>query len=216
MYAMARLYLARHGESQANTEGVFSNRDVDHPLTELGLWQARALAEWLEPKGVSAVYASPIRRAQQTAGAVSTRVGAPIVTCEDLREVDVGDLEGRRDEEAWAVYHDVVQRWRQGELGARFPDGEDGFRANERVGGILTEIADRHPTESVAVISHGEVLSQVLSRLVKLPPGAGTGLDVGAVVVADHGHGVWSCAGWNSTEHLARERDRPGPDVRRV
>jgi broad specificity phosphatase PhoE len=213
---VARLYLVRHGESQANVEGVFSNRDVDHPLTELGRWQARALAEWLDPKGVSAVYASPIRRAQQTAGAVSTRVGAPIVTCEELREVNVGDLEGRRDEKAWAVYHDVVQRWRRGELEARFPGGENGFRAHERVGGILSQIADRHPAESVAVISHGEALSQVLSRLVELPPGAGPGLAVCAVVVADHRDGEWSCPCWNSTEHLTRGQDWPRPGVRRV
>lgn len=213
---MARLYLARHGESQANVEGVFSNRDVEHQLTESGLWQARALAEWLEPKGVSAVYASPIRRAQQTAGAVSARVGVPVVTCEELREVDVGDLEGRRDEEAWAVYHDVVRRWRRGELEARFPGGEDGFRANERVTGILSEIASRHPAESVAVIGHGEVLSQVLGRLVEPPPGVGAGLSVCGVVVADHLDGVWSCACWNSTEHLAQERDPPRPGIRRV
>jgi probable phosphoglycerate mutase len=213
---VARLYLARHGQSQANVDGVFSNRDVDHHLTELGLRQARALAEWLEPRGISAVYASPIRRAQQTAGAVSARVGAPVVTCEELREVDVGDLEGRRDEEAWAVYHDVVRRWRRGELEARFPGGEDGFRANERVGGILSEIAGRHAAESVAVISHGEVLSQVLSRLVEPPPGAGAGLSVCAVVVADHLDGVWSCACWNSTEHLAQERVPPRPGIRRV
>jgi broad specificity phosphatase PhoE len=105
------------------------------------------------------------------------------------------------------VYHGVVGRWRRGELEARFPGGEDGLEAKERVGRVLSEIADRHPAESVAVISHGEVLSQVLSRLVQLPPGIGAGLGVCAVVVADRQDGAWTCECWNSTEHLTRERN---------
>jgi broad specificity phosphatase PhoE len=203
---VTRLYLARHGESQANVEGVFSNGVLDHPLTDLGRRQARALAEWLRPRRVSTVYASPLRRAQETAFAVASRVEAPVVTCEELREVKVGSLDGRSGEEAWAVYHGVVERWRRGELEARFPGGEDGLEANERVVRVLSEIADRHASGSVAVISHGEVLSQVLSRLVQLPPGIGAGLGVCAVVVAERLDGAWTCECWNSTEHLTQER----------
>ena len=45
--ALPEIYLARHGESRANIEGVLSHRVGEHPLTERGRRQARALAEWL-------------------------------------------------------------------------------------------------------------------------------------------------------------------------
>jgi broad specificity phosphatase PhoE len=62
-----RLYFVRHGQSVANVQMVISNRDLFHPLTELGRQQAEALAQSLAEVPVAALYSSPIVRAAQTA-----------------------------------------------------------------------------------------------------------------------------------------------------
>jgi broad specificity phosphatase PhoE len=198
-----RLYLARHGESRANVEGVLSHRIGEHSLTDRGRRQARALAEWLERERMSAVYSSPLHRALETASVVAGRLGATLITLEGLREVNVGDLDGRSDEEAWKIYRGVVEGWRRGDAAARFPGGEDYREAEDRLTRALVEISSRPAQAGLVVISHGEILTQVLSRLVELPARAPAVLDVAAVIVLERDGDTWRCLRWNSTDHLA-------------
>src|SRR5438128_10464470 len=60
-----RLYLVRHAQSQGNTGEDLTTGDPD--LTEIGREQARRLGERLGRQKLAAVYASPLRRTQQTA-----------------------------------------------------------------------------------------------------------------------------------------------------
>jgi probable phosphoglycerate mutase len=200
---VTRLYLARHGHSRANLEGVLSHRVDDHPLTDRGRRQAVALAGWLAERDVSAIFSSPLERALETASLVSGRIGVTVLPREGLREVNVGALDGRGDEEAWTTYHDVVGRWRHGDLAARFPGGEDFGEAHDRLVGILQEAMSGQPSGRLAVISHGEILTQVMARLVTLPVGTEPGLGVAALIVVDHDEDGWRCLLWNSAEHLA-------------
>ena len=62
-----KLYFVRHGESVANVLRVFSNHNLDHPLTTLGVEQAHALAVKLAGKPIQRIYTSPVKRAVQTA-----------------------------------------------------------------------------------------------------------------------------------------------------
>ena len=86
---------------------------------------------------------------------------------------------------------------------ARFPDGEDFHEAHERLTGVLLEITSGLPGRSLTVISHGEILTQVLARLVELPAGTEAVLDTAAAIVLDRDGDRWRCLSWNSTEHLA-------------
>ena len=61
------LYLARHGESVSNFKKIFIGRSEDPELTEKGIQQARSLAKSLQGKKISAIYASALTRARQTA-----------------------------------------------------------------------------------------------------------------------------------------------------
>jgi probable phosphoglycerate mutase len=71
--------------------------------------QATSLARQLAGQpGPAAIYASPLRRAAQTAEIIADCAGSDVVIIEGLREIDVGDLDGRSDDDAWAVYHQVL------------------------------------------------------------------------------------------------------------
>ena len=85
-----RLYFVRHGQSVANVEMIISNRDLPHPLTELGRRQAEALAQSLVDVPLAAFHASPIMRARQTAQIVASIRGVPFEMADALREPDCG------------------------------------------------------------------------------------------------------------------------------
>src|SRR2546429_3387252 len=172
---MPCVYFVRHGQNQANIDRVLSHRVVDPPLTELGARQARAVAEWFRSRPLAHVYTSPLRRAHETAVAIEGTTGAPVTLLEALREVDVGDLDGRRDEVAWDVYERVVSGWRAGRWDERFPGGEDFHEAFERVADVLREIERRHALADVAVGAPGEILGTVLTRLLRAERRGGTG-----------------------------------------
>jgi len=88
---------ARHGESTANLDRIFANRDGSTGnLTEAGIAHAHALAERLRDRGVTEVRTSPLPRAEQTATIVATALAVPIGIEPALREYDVGDYEGER------------------------------------------------------------------------------------------------------------------------
>lgn len=106
-----RLYFVRHGESEANLLDVFSNRGRQHGLTPLGVQQARSLAQELARVGVTALYASPLLRATQTADILSEALGLPYEVTGALREFDCGVLEGSPFSHGADEYRRVVTDW---------------------------------------------------------------------------------------------------------
>ena len=115
----------RHGQNEANLTRTLSFRICDQDLTDRGRQQARDLAESLAAGGpVARIVCSPLRRARQTADIIAVRLRLPVsAEFEDLREVNVGSLDGRCDDEAWLVYAKILDAWRADEAQARFPAG---------------------------------------------------------------------------------------------
>lgn len=90
-----RLILVRHGQSQANVDGVLESLG-DSPLTETGHAQARALAAHLaqlDLAGVTVV-ASPLRRAAHTADQIAAALSTDLAYDHRLREGEVAGFEG--------------------------------------------------------------------------------------------------------------------------
>jgi probable phosphoglycerate mutase len=156
----------RHGENRANLTGELSCRAVDYPLTERGIAQATAVAGQLSRQcAPAAIYASPLRRAAQTADIIAGRLGLPVVILEDLRELDVGELEGRSDEQAWATYLEVAYGWLAGDYGRRYPGGEDFHQVLARVTRALTRASDHPPGSRVLMIAHDGLIRVALPAL---------------------------------------------------
>jgi len=79
----------RHGESIYNSKGIMQGID-DPDLSSEGIKQAEALAERLDETRNVRIYASPLKRAFQTAQIVAPRLGADITVIDDLKEIDIG------------------------------------------------------------------------------------------------------------------------------
>ena len=168
---------ARHGENVANLTRTLSHRVFDGDLTDVGRRQARELGERLAAGGgdrIGLLACSPLRRARQTADIVGQRLGLPVaMELDDLREVNVGELDGRSDAQAWDIYAAVLAAWRAGDTLARFPGGENRDELCARLLRALTEVAHSATAERSLVVAHGANLRAALPCLAGEPdPGA--------------------------------------------
>jgi ribonuclease H / adenosylcobalamin/alpha-ribazole phosphatase len=163
-----RVYLCRHGESEASAQGRFCGR-LDVGLSAVGVEQARALGAALADASLAAVYSSPLRRARETAALVAPACRLEVVETAGLAEVDFGELDGLAYDEASARFPDVYRAWLESPAAVRFPGGECFDDLRTRTSRALEEVVDRHPNAAVAVISHAGPLRAVLADALLVP-----------------------------------------------
>jgi broad specificity phosphatase PhoE len=182
---MVKILWARHGQNVANVTETFSYKVFDGDLTELGKRQAAELAERLAASSaddpVRVLACSPLRRARQTAQIVGSVLGLPVaMELDDLRELNVGVLDGRSDPDAWLNYHQVLAAWKAGDTHVRFPGGEDRDDLCMRLRRALLTIADLSAGATALVVAHGASLRAALPCLAA-EEDPGTDLPTGAV-----------------------------------
>ena len=164
-----RFIFVRHGESVGNVEGRFQGL-ADEPLTELGLEQARRVAATLAGSGpVAAVYASPLRRAADTAAEIGRALGVTPEVEPDLRELDCGVATGLTWVEFSGRYPEAAARAmasRDGQdVDDLWPGGEKVSAFRSRCWAAVDRIAARHPTGTVVVVAHGGSIGWALAHL---------------------------------------------------
>jgi broad specificity phosphatase PhoE len=93
MRELEQLIFCRHGETESNAGGWLAGW-LDGELTARGWAQAAQAAERLRGERVAAIYASPLRRARETAEVIAATLGLPVVTVDGLQERHWGELEG--------------------------------------------------------------------------------------------------------------------------
>jgi probable phosphoglycerate mutase len=157
---VTELLLVRHGETDWNREGRFQGH-ADPPLNDLGRDQARELAATLGGEEVSAVYASPLKRAFETAELIAAARGLTAVPVEGLREVDVGSWQALTRAEAEARFPQQFRRWL--EYGQGWDDGETYDEMGERVIAALRALAARHEDERIIGVTHGGPIRAALA-----------------------------------------------------
>ncbi len=163
---MNTLFLVRHGENFANVKRLFSHRLVDYPLNEKGILQAQQTAHYFIERRIDEIYASPLKRAQQTAEIIAERLGLAVVIMENFREINPGLLEAQPPSEAnWAMHDRIVRRWQDGDHDACFPDGEDYHRLWSRMRtGVEQVIAGKHG-KRIIIVGHAGIFKFTLKSL---------------------------------------------------
>ena len=164
----SRLYLVRHGENPANLTKEFSHRLVDYALTEKGRLQARQTAAHLDGKGIDEIYASPLKRAVETAAILGARLGLEPVIVEAFREINVGDLERLPPSaETWARHNRVLEAWLAGRRDTPMPGGEDQHSLWDRVRTALAAILAGKDGRDIVIVGHGGLFLYTLADLVR-------------------------------------------------
>jgi probable phosphoglycerate mutase len=203
-----KLYFVRHGENQANIDKVLSHKIVDYSLTPKGVKQSQYLAEWLADHDIARIYSSPLKRAYETAQIVANRLNlTEIRLIEDLRELNVGVLDGKGDPDSWVLHDAILKSWWEGDPESTFEGGENhhGLRQRLRFSTeqIVRESLDLQ-TGNVVVLGHGALFTFGLPILCADVPWekVNVGLRNTAVTVVEVSENSYNCLHWGLTDHL--------------
>lgn len=154
------LIIVRHARPNRHDEPGVPN---DPDLSDLGLQQAEATAEFLMGERVDAIIASPMRRARETAAPLVERLGHDLGIVPELIEVDAHrDRYVPSDE---MTDDDPLIQELKGDPMALFAfhGGFDAFR--DRVVAGFDQVVAAHKGLTVAVFCHGMVMSSYLTKV---------------------------------------------------
>lgn len=166
------LILSRHGQTVWHAENRYAGvSDVD--LTDEGLDQAQALAQWALAQGsrgnsVRHVISSPVSRAVQTATPVAHALGLSLRLEPELREMSFGVAEGQTIGELRKQDPEMVRRFTDDPVGNPFPEAEDPAQAAQRGRDALLALASDYPGQTLLVVAHNTLLRLSLCRLLGL------------------------------------------------
>jgi broad specificity phosphatase PhoE len=167
--ATTRLFLVRHGEATTNERGIVSGWS-DAPLTPRGRWQAERVAAALATAGgADALYCSPLVRAFETAAVIGAALGLEPVPVPELREIDVGDADGRRDADLLAQHPELARQSDEDGLDVPWPGGESQCQLRHRVSDAVRELLRRHAGHTILIVAHGGPLGWTVTDLLADP-----------------------------------------------
>lgn len=207
-----RFILVRHGETAANREMRYIG-SRDDELTERGQQQAQQVVAALAELPIAAIYASPRLRTQATAQPLAARLGLSIATADELRENAFGSWEGMSRDEVLnhsPEYAAQLHAWERDPSIAP-PGGESIAAMAERVESFVQSLCERHPNQSIALVSHVGPIKALIAVTLGVAPGSVQRmfLDPATLSVIDwsgsqrllrlfnsHAHLGWTAARW--------------------
>jgi broad specificity phosphatase PhoE len=168
------VFMVRHG-AHDRLGKVLCGRMAGVVLGDQGRAEAAAVARRLASRPVTAVYASPMERTQETAAPIAAAFELPVRTEPDLDEIDYGDWAGLSFDALSGPDWDL---WNTARETARPPGGESMGEAQARVGRFLERVVREHPGEEVVAVSHADVIKAAVMQVLGLPLRAHTLFDV--------------------------------------
>lgn len=159
------IYLIRHGETDWNVTGLVQGH-TDVPLNEVGMSQARQLAEELKEVKFEAVYASTLIRAHVTA----MQLFDAVITDSRLKETCFGKFEGL----SWSEFYSKLDqnlKMRESlpleeKMGYKLDDTVESYNeVSARAKECLDEFVSRHAGQKIAVVAHGGLMKSLLSMI---------------------------------------------------
>lgn len=161
------LYLLRHGETEGSEKKRYIGQ-TDLCLSPRGLRQAAWWKEELSHVNFEKVYSSDLMRALDTARIVSGIPDFDIEATSQLREINLGDWDGKQMENIKTRSPDAWKERGRHIKSFRTPNGESFQDLHERVIKVFQKImAETHG--NVLVVAHAGVNRMILCHVLKRP-----------------------------------------------
>lgn len=157
--------ILRHGTTELNKAKKIQGSNVDPNLSVEGRKFAQKAAENFNSSQFDVVYASPLRRAQETAR-IFIGDNASIITDKRLEELNYGSWDGQSSLELKKKYPDAfdVQGLTTNGMYKYADDIETRKHFEERLADFFEELYQKHPDEKVLVVCHGVVARMVCAH----------------------------------------------------
>ncbi len=165
------LYVFRHGETDWNKAKRFQGHsDID--LNELGRAQAEVLQHLLKRLRPQIIFSSDLSRAVNTAKIAAALIDVQIITTPDLREANLGEMEGMLREEIIDKYGEgFIEKWFDpGHKDFVFPGGESKVDHLDRLIRTIEEYMSLHPEyERYGISTHGGSVHRLIHHCSNAP-----------------------------------------------
>lgn len=163
------LYIIRHGQTDFNKNGIVQGSGVDSNLNETGVMQSLRFFSEYKNIPFDAIYTSALKRTIQSAQPFID-LGIRHHILPELNEICWGEFEGKEiDDERHTEYLNVINKWRQGDLEAKWLNAESPLEMQARQHLALEKIMANTQEKTVLVATHGRYLRGFLCLLTGHP-----------------------------------------------
>lgn len=163
-----RVHLIRHGQVEGFEQKRY-NGQSDVELTDVGRNQYMLMTDRLRTVPLQAIFSSDLSRCLHGAEMIARAHQLSVVPLEELRELDIGDWEGKPWDE---IAQAEPERW-QARLAdivhTAPPNGESVQAMADRVRKAMTTICTQHRDADVLVVAHGGVNRVILLDAIGAP-----------------------------------------------
>lgn len=157
---MIKIILVRHGETDWNASEIFRGR-TDLPLNETGRKQAEMLGEYLSQEKIDIIYSSPLKRAVETAVAITGHQAIEVNTVVNLTDFNFGEWQGLSRGEVAEKYAELYRDWLDTPEQIKIPGGESLEDVRSRALPFVEDTIMRCGEGRIVFVSH-RVVNKVL------------------------------------------------------
>jgi 2,3-bisphosphoglycerate-dependent phosphoglycerate mutase len=199
--------LVRHGASEAAVVGArfpLVDGHSDPALSAAGKAQAETVAAALRHEDVAGIFATTLRRTQESAAPLAAALGLEPEVLFELREVFLGDFEGGEYRIRAGRGDPIIQRVFAEERWDAIPGAESFDSLGARVrAGIERIVATVGPETTAVAFVHGAVIGQLCQLATASRPFAFVHADNCSITrLVVHGDGGWLLRSFNDINHL--------------
>ena len=200
-----KILLIRHGETAYNATGLmYGHADVG--LNERGLRQAAAVGARLSTVPLTALYASDLTRAVQTAGAIAQHHQVPLTQELGLREQHVGDWEHLSIPEVIERFPDDYAAYTADPAHTPYTNGESFAMLQLRAYAVFERIVAHHGEQDiVCIVCHGGTINALVCGFLGLDIREHQKLwiDNCSITTVQRRYGRLRLVGFNDVAHIA-------------
>ena len=160
----------RHGQAENNTKRILAGRTEGVHLTKLGIEQAESIGKYLKPIDISAIYSSPIERANNTAKIVAESNSIDYKLDERLTELDMGKFTRMPYDEIFAKHGNVFLKFYSNDPIISKYNVETFPHVQKRVMDMLDYTIKKHDQENVLLVTHMDPIKSVIAKVIDLKP----------------------------------------------
>ena len=163
-----KLYFVRHGRTIWNLEGRFQGAGGDSPLLPKSIDTLKVLGQYLSNIPFDEIYSSDLPRAVKSAEIIQSQLQTqcPLETIPDLREWQLGKLEGLKIATLEAIYPQQIEAFRTNlaKFDTRMFEAESLYSTTQRTIQFIKSLKGSQ-AKRVLIVGHGANLTASLRTL---------------------------------------------------
>ena len=157
-----KLYFVRHGRTVWNLEGRFQGASGDSPLLSESIDILKQLGQHLKEIPFDTIYSSDLPRAVKSAEIIQSQLQAPcpLKSIPDLREWQLGKLEGLKIATLNAIYPQQIKAFRSNlaQFDTKMFEAESLYSTTQRTIQFIKSLKES-PAENILIVGHGANLT---------------------------------------------------------